>query len=150
MSGLGEGPGRARVLIAGSAGAIPALLYFGQTEMAVRHGGLLLGEPSQVAAGQTGFAHGAAGIAWALVELWHATGEQRFRAAAWRLLDFERACFDPVRANWRDFGQGSVLPDAAGWLAGRLAFHVHFLVWTRVTYGLLVSTVARAGSPRRR
>jgi hypothetical protein len=90
-------------IIAGSAGAIPALLYFGQTELAVRHGDLLLGDPAQVASGQTGFAHGAAGIAWALVELWHATGEPRFRAGASRLLDFERACFDPTRGNWRDF-----------------------------------------------
>lgn len=90
-------------IIAGSAGAIPVLLHFGQVELAMRHGDLLLGEPATVAAGQTGFAHGAAGIAWALVELWHATGEARFREAAFRLLDFERTCFDPARGNWRDF-----------------------------------------------
>jgi lantibiotic modifying enzyme len=37
------------------------------------------------------------------VELWHATGEARFRETAWRLLEFERGCYDPARGNWRDF-----------------------------------------------
>jgi hypothetical protein len=97
-------------IITGSAGAIAALLYFHRRiggdplmEMAMRHGDLLLHAAERSHAGQTGFAHGAAGIAWALVELWHATGEDRFRAAAFEALRFERSCFDPARGLWPDF-----------------------------------------------
>jgi hypothetical protein len=97
-------------VIVGSAGVIAGLLYFFRRsgnvaflEMAARHGDLLVAAGVHAAAGQTGFAHGAAGIAWALVELWHATGEGRLRAAAFEMLRFERSCFDASRGNWADF-----------------------------------------------
>jgi type 2 lantibiotic biosynthesis protein LanM len=50
----------------------------------------------------TGFSHGAAGIAWALLELGTLSGHERFRAAAREALTYERELFDPVEANWPD------------------------------------------------
>jgi type 2 lantibiotic biosynthesis protein LanM len=50
----------------------------------------------------TGFAHGAAGIAWALGALAERTGEPRFREAAAAALGFERGQFVPEAGNWRD------------------------------------------------
>jgi type 2 lantibiotic biosynthesis protein LanM len=49
-----------------------------------------------------GFSHGAAGVAWALSHLAAATGEGRFRDAAWAAMEFERAVFSPERQNWPD------------------------------------------------
>ena len=47
-------------------------------------------------------AHGAAGAAWALLELFAVTGEARHRDGALRALDYERAWFDPGEAGWPD------------------------------------------------
>ncbi|HEY3570850.1 MAG TPA: type 2 lanthipeptide synthetase LanM family protein [Thermoanaerobaculia bacterium] len=52
-----------------------------------------------------GFAHGAAGIAWALLELAAETGDARFRAAALDAFEYERGLFVPERRNWRDVRQ---------------------------------------------
>jgi lantibiotic modifying enzyme len=108
-------------LLSGSAGAIVALLHFvslgGGTrllETAVQHGDLLLAEALRGESGWswkgirairnlTGFSHGAAGIAWALLELWQVTREERFREAALEAFRYERACFDPERQAWPDF-----------------------------------------------
>jgi lantibiotic modifying enzyme len=38
----------------------------------------------------TGFSHGAAGMAWALLPLAALTGDERFRTAALAALDYER------------------------------------------------------------
>ena len=50
----------------------------------------------------TGLSHGAAGAAYALLELHAVTAVDRYRAAedAFR---YERACFDPAVRNWPDF-----------------------------------------------
>jgi type 2 lantibiotic biosynthesis protein LanM len=50
----------------------------------------------------TGFSHGAAGIAWALLELAAATGEERFRKAALDAIAYERSLFRPEVSNWPD------------------------------------------------
>ncbi|QRN93727.1 type 2 lantipeptide synthetase LanM family protein [Archangium violaceum] len=50
----------------------------------------------------SGFSHGAAGIAYALLELAAATGDTRYRELAQKGLAYERALFVPERANWRD------------------------------------------------
>ncbi len=50
----------------------------------------------------TGFAHGAAGIAYALVRLSQATGDCAFKAAAEDGIGYERAVFDPNASNWPD------------------------------------------------
>jgi len=49
-----------------------------------------------------GIAHGAAGAAWALLELFAATGERCHREAAERALDYERHWFDAQERNWPD------------------------------------------------
>jgi len=50
----------------------------------------------------TGFSHGSAGIAWALLELATASGDGRFRTAALGAIDYERSLFDPAAENWPD------------------------------------------------
>lgn len=55
----------------------------------------------------TGFSHGAAGVAYALLRAHAATGVPAFRTAARRALDYERSAFLPSQRNWRDFRTGS-------------------------------------------
>jgi type 2 lantibiotic biosynthesis protein LanM len=50
----------------------------------------------------SGFAHGAAGIAWALFRLAELTGEKRFKETADAAIAYERTLFDHHTANWRD------------------------------------------------
>ena len=50
----------------------------------------------------TGFSHGAAGIAYALLRLSRAAGEPAFRAAALEGIGYERSHFDPAAGNWPD------------------------------------------------
>jgi lantibiotic biosynthesis protein len=52
--------------------------------------------------GLCGFSHGAAGIGHALVELWAATGEPRFRAAGTAAFDYERSWFAGRDGTWPD------------------------------------------------
>jgi hypothetical protein len=47
-------------------------------------------------------ASGASGAAWALLELFAATGDERHRAAAVHALDYERHWYDAEQANWPD------------------------------------------------
>ncbi|HEU4391192.1 MAG TPA: type 2 lanthipeptide synthetase LanM, partial [Blastocatellia bacterium] len=51
----------------------------------------------------TGYSHGAAGMAWALLQLAAASGEKRFERAAREAIAYERAVFDPEKQNWPDF-----------------------------------------------
>ncbi|KFE64364.1 type 2 lanthipeptide synthetase LanM family protein [Hyalangium minutum] len=53
----------------------------------------------------TGLAHGAAGIALALLRLHAAVGDARLRQAAEQALAFEDAVFVPSEGNWPDFRQ---------------------------------------------
>ncbi|HWT83854.1 MAG TPA: type 2 lanthipeptide synthetase LanM, partial [Candidatus Methylomirabilis sp.] len=50
----------------------------------------------------TGFSHGAAGIAWALLQLAMVTGEERLRAAALAAMGYERSLFSAAEGNWPD------------------------------------------------
>jgi len=50
----------------------------------------------------TGFSHGAAGIAWALLQLSALSGEERFRTAALDAIAYERSLFSPDASNWPD------------------------------------------------
>ena len=61
----------------------------------------------------TGFSHGAAGIAWALLELAAAAGEWRFREAALSALAFERSLFSREAGNWPDLREFAKLPDGS-------------------------------------
>jgi type 2 lantibiotic biosynthesis protein LanM len=49
-----------------------------------------------------GFAHGVAGIAYALTALAERTGREEFLAAARESLAYERLHYDPEHKNWRD------------------------------------------------
>jgi len=109
-------------VIGGAAGAIPILLQLASSLdlPAARISALALGDhllaaarrrprgwswPSPVRSNAhdlCGFAHGAAGYAAALLELWAVTGEARFRHGAERAFDYERSHFDVEVGNWRD------------------------------------------------
>jgi type 2 lantibiotic biosynthesis protein LanM len=51
----------------------------------------------------TGFSHGAAGIACALLKLYEATGEDSFREAALEAQAYETSVFNPQVCNWPDY-----------------------------------------------
>jgi type 2 lantibiotic biosynthesis protein LanM len=57
-----------------------------------------------------GMSHGAAGIAWALLQLAAATGDERFRRAALDGLAYERSLYTPERRNWPDLRSGGLGP----------------------------------------
>lgn len=50
----------------------------------------------------SGFSHGVAGIAWALIQLSALTGEKRFHQAAIEAINYERSLFCPDLRNWLD------------------------------------------------
>lgn len=107
-------------VMGGSAGAIIVLLSLYHAgggarllEAAVCHGDLLLSHATRSEEGWswktigavrncTGISHGTAGIAWALLELWDTTREDRFRATALEAFRYERTCFDTHRQAWPD------------------------------------------------
>jgi hypothetical protein len=53
----------------------------------------------------TGFSHGAAGIAYALLRLFEATRDRRFKQTAEEAIQYERAMFVPERGNWPDLSE---------------------------------------------
>jgi type 2 lantibiotic biosynthesis protein LanM len=55
----------------------------------------------------TGFSHGAAGIAYALLQLYKATGDREFYEAALEGVRFEGHAFVPEHNNWRDLRSGA-------------------------------------------
>ncbi len=63
----------------------------------------------------TGFSHGAAGIAWALLEVWGVTGDERYRSAALKAFEYERSVFSAAEENWPDYRDiesgGAAKPD---------------------------------------
>ena len=63
-----------------------------------------LGFPVAEAGGRAlaGFSHGAAGIAWALLRLFQATGQDEYREAAFGALRYERSLFVPAEGNYYD------------------------------------------------
>ncbi|MGB8507353.1 MAG: type 2 lanthipeptide synthetase LanM family protein, partial [Pyrinomonadaceae bacterium] len=63
----------------------------------------------------TGFSHGSAGIAWALLQLAEVTGEARFRRTALAAIEYERGLYSPVAHNWPDLRSSSTQePTGAG------------------------------------
>jgi lantibiotic modifying enzyme len=53
-----------------------------------------------------GVSHGAAGIGWALLELFAATGDERFRAGGAGAFDYERSWLDRRSGTWPDLRIG--------------------------------------------
>jgi type 2 lantibiotic biosynthesis protein LanM len=90
-----------------------------KVEMANGVGWITISEASQPL---TGFSHGAAGIAWALMKLAAASGQCRFREAAIAALDYERSLFSSAHNNWPDlrgFSQKGETPTyARAWCHG--------------------------------
>ena len=129
-------------VIVGCAGAIPALIDVGQrfdrqelVDLAVRYGEHLLGLACKTAEGWswdtmgtpglphlTGFAHGAAGVVTALLEVYRVTQDDRFVEAARQGLCFERSHFSAAHGNWPDFREQSRQPNGQ---PGFLCFWCH-------------------------
>ncbi len=55
-----------------------------------------------------GFAHGNAGIAFCLLQLFAVSGEERFRRAALEAIAYERSLFSPEKRNWPDLRPSSI------------------------------------------
>ena len=109
-------------IIGGNAGTIQVLLDAARrfhadqlTASAVAHGKMLLSRAVKSDAGWSwdtlpgqsekhllGYGHGAAGIACALIELWHATGDAGFREAALQAFRYEQSHFSAEKQNWPD------------------------------------------------
>src|SRR4029453_9511880 len=53
-----------------------------------------------------GLSHGASGIGWALLELFAATGDKRFREGATGAFDYERSWLDASTGTWPDLRVG--------------------------------------------
>src|SRR5713226_1101979 len=70
--------------------------------------------PTPVQRHLTGFGHGTAGIAWALAELSHATGDPQFREGVEQSLQYERHWFNRQLDNWPDFRDPAALPGYGG------------------------------------
>lgn len=58
----------------------------------------------------TGFSHGAAGMAWALLEVWAHTREEKYREVALGALAYERSVFSAARGNWPDYRANAPRP----------------------------------------
>ena len=109
-------------VLAGSAGCIPVLLaahritgnprarrlarscgeHLLATARDMPQGGIAWLSARTGERGLSGFSHGSAGIAWALLTLAAAGAGDRFRDAARAALEHERTLFDPEQRNWRD------------------------------------------------
>jgi Lanthionine synthetase C-like protein/HopA1 effector protein family len=109
-------------LISGNAGAIAALLLLSKIlddssllNFAMQLGEELLNTAIECGRGYawrtinstkechlTGFSHGAAGIAYALLELFQATGESKYRQAAELAFNYEQNWFNADLGNWVD------------------------------------------------
>jgi type 2 lantibiotic biosynthesis protein LanM len=79
----------------------------------------------------TGFSHGAAGIAYALLKLYEATGESSFREAALEAQAYESSVFLPEVSNWPDFRYP---PAADG--------YIHRTAWCHGAPGIALSRLA--------
>lgn len=110
-------------VVSGSAGTIPALLsIYAENKKdyllgsATAHGDRLLDKAKKGPKGWSwdtlgmetendlaGFSHGTAGIAWAFLELFAATGDKKYREAADQAFLYERNCYSPQQENWPDF-----------------------------------------------
>jgi Lanthionine synthetase C-like protein/HopA1 effector protein family len=60
----------------------------------------------------TGFSHGTAGIGCALLELFHATGDLKYRKASEAAFRYENHWYDPEMQNWPDLREGPSQPGA--------------------------------------
>jgi lantibiotic modifying enzyme len=132
-----DGPDRCPDVVSGGAGALIGFLALsealddrGLVERAIATGDELLRRATVTTHGWSwatpgvrhphhvcGLAHGAGGIGWALLELFAATGDERFRAAAAGAFEYERSWLDAAAGTWPDLrieGQRRGRPQADG------------------------------------
>jgi lantibiotic biosynthesis protein len=81
----------------------------------------------------TGFSHGAAGAGFALLELYGASGDTRYRATAMRAFSYERRWFDPGARNWPDFRR------SGSWRAQRSRPPTFAITWCHGAPGIALS-----------
>jgi class II lanthipeptide synthase len=72
----------------------------------------------EAAAPLTGFAHGNAGIGYALLALYGATRQPRFQEAAALAFDYERSVYSSQQRNWPDLRNKAAQGFAAAWCHG--------------------------------
>jgi lantibiotic biosynthesis protein len=121
-----SGPDRCPDVTMGSAGAIIALLALADTfddrglirdavavgeelirrATVTRHGWSWATPGRRYPHHLCGLSHGAAGIGWALLELFTATGDERFRASATGAYAYERSWLDARSGTWPDLRIG--------------------------------------------
>lgn len=116
-------------LLSGDAGAIVALLVLRELiddpcllDVARRLGDGLLRSADRSRGGSyswrsnkpryrnnlTGLSHGAAGAGYALLELFHVTGETQYLAAAQGAFEYERSWFNAEKGNWPDLREAGI------------------------------------------
>lgn len=66
----------------------------------------------------TGFAHGNAGVGYALLEIAAMTGESNFTTAARNAFDYERTLFSAEQGNWPDLRQSRTSDYMLAWCHG--------------------------------
>jgi lantibiotic modifying enzyme len=147
-------------VLAGTAGAIPALLSLHRRhpdgallDLAVRLGedlvakarrrnegwswNTLVDSPELQRDDMLGFSHGAGGIAWALLELYRVTSDARFRTAAEEGFRYERHWYDAGQENWPDMREHPELaPAPTGGRDGAAAPLFYPLQWCHGAPGL--------------
>jgi lantibiotic modifying enzyme len=134
---LPDGPRRCPDVVMGSAGTVIGFLALAKAcddralvRRAVVAGDELLGRATVTRHGWSwaspghrsphhlcGISHGAGGIGWALLELFAATGDERFRTGAAGAFDYERSWLDTTSGTWPDLriaGQRRGRPRADG------------------------------------
>jgi type 2 lantibiotic biosynthesis protein LanM len=116
-------------VISGVAGSILALVGLYQRiqdvdilERAILCGRHLPGDPSKWKGISdrtlAGMSHGAAGLVYALLKLYQASGVDEFLSLAKRGLDYERGLFDPKACGWPDLRDNTSRPDPIQWCHG--------------------------------
>ena len=150
-------------VISGNAGAIPALLsiYFNLfrderiLDLAIYLGKELLSSALKESYGWswnyksneisnseynlTGFAHGAAGIGYGLLELYYATSKQEFREGAEMAFSYENYWFNEKVNNWPDFRNDSKLKKTIGSKSKDLDSYKYATAWCHGAPGIGLS-----------
>jgi lantibiotic modifying enzyme len=132
-----SGPDRCPDVVKGSAGSIVGLLALADAfdeprlvedartagaallegATVTRHGWSWAIPGRRYPAHPCGVSHGAAGIGWAMLELFAAIGDERFRAAAEGAFAYERSWLDPSSGTWPDLRIGGQRRGARGAIA---------------------------------
>jgi type 2 lantibiotic biosynthesis protein LanM len=89
----------------------------------------------------TGFSHGNAGIAWALLQLWSVTKQECYRKAALDALSYERSLFSARARNWPDLRD----PELSGRTSADRG-EIFMIAWCHGASGIGFSRLKSLGS----